>query len=164
MPLKRNNVQRKSAKVVEGKTLQTPDGQLMSLFDSAMLPSITLNVEQFAFPETFLVRNARRVNEYEKNPKTGWDLKDANGTKKATGKYDVALELADGELAQKIVDSGSDLDGLKTIQCTIKKDIPLQNFEADSTLVKLKKVVVKLGFGGQQVDRIVLEAEDCELV
>lgn len=164
MPLKRNDVQRTSAKVSEGVTLQTPDGQLMSLFDTAMLPAVTLNIEQFAFPESFLVRDARRTSVYEKNPKTGWDLRDSSGNKKPTGKYYVTLQLADGHLAQQVVDSGSDLDGLKTIQCTIKKDIPLQTFEIDSTLLKLKNVVVKLGFGGRQVDRIVLEADDCELV
>lgn len=164
MPLKKRTVKRTSTVVDEGEALQTPDKQLMSLFKTAMLPAVTLNVKQFAFPKTFLVTDVRRINEYEKNPETGWDLKDNQGNKKPTGKHFVSLQLADGDAAQKLVDAGLSLDGLTTIQCTIKKDMPVQDFEPNSTLVKLKKVVVMLGFGGQQADRLILEAEDCELV
>lgn len=164
MPLKRKNVDLKSAKVDEGNPIQSPNNKLMSLFDKAKLPIITLNVEQFAFPETFLVVEASRVPVYEKNEETGWDKKDANGNKTKTGEYNVRLQVVDGDAAQKLVDAGLNVAGLSSIKLTITKDIPLQQFEPNSTLIKLKKVNVMLGFGGQQSDQIVLVAEDCELV
>lgn len=164
MPLKKSNG--KTLEVIdvdEGNVIQTPDKQPMSLFDSAMLPAITLNVKQFAFPKMFLVRDAKRVAVFKKNPETGWDLKDENGNKTKTGEFEVRLELADAGLAQTIADRGQSLDGLKTIQCTVSQDIPLQKFEIDSTFVKLHGVNVMLGFGGRNVDRIVLRANSCEL-
>ena len=157
MPLKRKNVDLKSAKVDKGNPIQSPNNKLMSLFDKAKLPIITLNVEQFAFPETFLVVEASRIPVYEKNEETGWD-------KTKTGEYNVRLQVVDGDAAQKLVDAGLNVAGLSSIKLTITKDIPLQQFEPNSTLIKLKKVNVMLGFGGQQSDQIVLVAEDCELV
>lgn len=164
MPLKKHNVVRKVIPIKEGSVIQTPAGQPMTLFDSAMLPAVTLNVEQFAFPKSFVVKKASRIAEYKKDPETGWDLKDSSGVKTKTGRYFVSLQLADGEVAQDLVDKGASLDSLKTINCVITKDIPLQKFEPDSTLLKLVKPVVMLGFGGRQVDRLVLKAEDCEMV
>ncbi|OYR96242.1 hypothetical protein [Lactobacillus taiwanensis] len=164
MPLKKSQTKLKSAKVVEGSPIQTPDGGLMSLFKSAKLPAVTLNVEQFAFPETFLVTDARRIQAYKKNPETGWDLKDESGNKIPTGSFYIQLTLSDGDAAQQLVNSGLGLDGLTTIMCTVKKDIPLQKFVPNETLLKLVKPVVMLGFGGQQADRILLVAEDCEEV
>lgn len=164
MPLKKSNTKRTSAKIVEGSPIQSPTGEIMSLFKPAMIPAVTLNTEQFAFPNTFLVREKRRVPIYEKNPETGWDLKDDNGNKTATGEFAVRLQLADGDAAQQLVDAGLNLDGLTTVDCEIMKDIPLQKFEPDSTLIKLVKPVIMLGYGGQNVDRIILKAEDCELV
>lgn len=164
MPLKRREVKRQVVKIEEGNALQTPDNKPMSLFKSAMLPAITLNTEQFVFPKSFLVVQADRVAEYKKNKETGWDLKDSNGNKIKTGNFNVRLQLSDGDAAQKLVDAGLELDGLSTIQCTVKADKPLQNFVPNESLVKLIKPVVMLGFGGQQADRIILVAEDCELV
>lgn len=164
MPLKRNNIERKSAVVEEGSPIRTPEGKLMSLFKPAMLPLVTLNTRQFIFPKSFLVTDAKRVPEYLKNPETGWDLKDDQGNKTQTGKYFVRLQVTDGDVAQDLVDKGLDLSSLSSIQCTIQKDIPLQSFEPNSTLIKLVKPVVMLGFGGQQADRILLVADDCELV
>lgn len=165
MPLKKKNSD-KDLKVIdvdEGNVIQTVDKQPMSLFDTAKLPLVTLNVKQFAFPEMFLVRDVKRIPVYEKNPETGWDLKDSNGNKTKTGEFYVRLELADADLAQTIVDKGQSLDGLKTIRCTVEQDIPLQQFEIDSTFVKLHGVNVMLGFGSRTVDRIVLRADSCEL-
>ena len=91
-------------------------------------------------------------------------MKDNAGNKSKTGTFSVRLDVADGDAAQNLVDSGLGLTGLSTIQVTINKDIPIQKFEPDSTLLKLVKPVVMLGFGGQQADRILLVAEDCEFV
>lgn len=164
MPLNRKNVALKSAKVNKGNPVQSPDGKLMSLFEKAKLPAITLNVEQFAFPETFLVVDCSRVDVYEKNEETGWDKKDANGNKTKTGEHNVRLQVVDGDAAQKLVDSGLGITGLSSIKLTITKDIPLQEFEINSTLIKPKKVNVMLAYGGMQSDQIVLVAEDCEFV
>lgn len=164
MPLNRKNVNLKSAKVNKGNPIQSPDGKLMSLFEKAKLPAITLNVEQFAFPETFLVVDCSRVDVYEKNEETGWDKKDANGNKTKTGEHNVRLQVVDGDAAQKLVDSGLGITGLSSIKLTITKDIPLQEFEINSTLIKPKKVNVMLAYGGMQSDQIVLVAEDCEFI
>ena len=163
MPLKKNSKKRTSAQVIEGKALQSPDGELMSLFKPAMLPAVTLNTEQFAFPETFLVRNFSRSDAYKKNVETGWDEK-VSGQKIKTGEHVIKLELSDGDAAQQLVNQGFDLDGLSIVRCVITKDIPLQKFENNSTLIKLIKPVVMLGFGGQTTDQLILKAEDCELV
>lgn len=160
MPLKKKSTKLTSAKVVEGNPIQTPDNGLMSLFKPAMLPAVTLNAEQFAFPETFLVMGSKRIENYEKNPATGWDLKDEHGNKTGLGTYSVRLTLADGDAAQKLVDAGLMLDGLTSITAILKKDVPLQKFVPGETLIKLVKPVVMLGFGGQQADRIELVAED----
>lgn len=164
MPLKRTNVKRQVVKVEEGNPLQTPDNQVMSLFSKAMLPAVTLNVEQFGFPKSFVVMSVERIDEVKRNPVTGWALKDSGGSKIKTGNHFMRLMLADGDLAQEVLDHNGTLDALKQIQCTITKDIPIQKFEPQVSLVKLVKPVVMLGFGGQNVDRIVLQAEDCELV
>jgi len=163
MPLNRKNINLKSAEVDKGNPVQSPDGKLMSLFDKAKLPAITLNVEQFAFPETFLVVEASRVPVYAKNEETGWDKKDANGNKTKTGEYNIRLQVVDGDAAQKLVDAGLNITGLSSIKLTITKDLPLQEFEINSTLVRPKKVNVMLGYGGMQSDQIVLVAEDCEI-
>lgn len=163
MPLKKSEVKMTTAKVVEGNPVRSEG--LMSLFSPAKLPLVTLNVEQFAFPKTFLVvEPAQRRAVYVKNPETGWDLKDSNGNKTKTGKYCVQLKLASGDVAQTLVDQGLALDGLTTVDCFIDDDLPVQEFEPKSTLVKLVKPVVMLGFGGQSADRIILRAEGCELV
>lgn len=165
MPLKKSkDIKLVSAKVVEGDPIQTPDKGLMSLFKPAMLPAVTLNVAQYAFPETFLVMDSHRIQEFEKNPNTGWDLKDSQGHKQPTGAYSVKLELTDGDAAQRLVDAGMAIDGLTAITAIIKKDIPLQTFVPGETLIKLVKPVIMLGFGGQQPDRIQLVAEDVKEV
>lgn len=166
MPLKKSNAKKRtSAKVTEGKTLQTPDGNLMSLFTPAMLPAITLNIEQFAFPENFLVRKVDRKVEYERDPQTGWDWRDASGNKKMLNAHYVDLLLASGTAAQKMADEGeTDFSTLNTVECKIMKDIPLQEFEVDTTLIKLVNPVVMLNYGGSSVNRLVLVAEDCKLV
>lgn len=164
MPLKKSQAS-KTVKAYSGDEgshlkLDVP----MSLFDQAKLPAVTLHADQFVFPKNFAVVDAKRVKEFEINQETGWALKDSSGNKKPTGNYFVKLMLVDGVLAQQAIDSGSSLSGLSTVQCTVHKDIPLQNFVPNETLVELIKPNVMLGFGGQQADRIVLVAEDCKEV
>lgn len=146
--------------VEEGSIIQTPDETPMSLFESALMPAITLHANQFNWPKTLLVTDVRRVALNEKNLKTGWDLKDANGNKKPTGEFVTRLTVANGDTAQMLVDMGQPVDGLSELQCTIMKDIPVQTFTAGETLIELVKPNVMLGFGGNNVDRIVLVAED----
>ena len=168
MPLKKKNVKIKSVTVEEGNPLQ--DEELMSLFSGqrAKLPLLTLNVEQFAWPESFVVRYVKRVEEKETDFKTGWNKKDSSGNYITTGKFNVQLRLADGTAAQTLLDAGQDIQSLPVISCLVKADVPLEKFEEDSTLVKLVKPVVMLGLSveGKQGkwDHIKLVCEDLEFV
>lgn len=164
MPLKRKEIKQKEVKINEGSVLQTPDKTKMSLFEKAKLPLVTLNAKQFQFPETFLVMDAKRVKLPEINPETGWNLKSEAGQTIYSEDYGIQLHVADGDAAQTLVDSGLPLTGLSTLQLTIIKDIPIQSFEPESTLLKPKGLVVMLGFGGQSADRIILKCDDVELV
>lgn len=162
MPLKRSS--NKSIKnlnpVDEGSIIRTPDSTPMSLFELALMPAVTLHANQFAWPKTLLVTDVRRVALNEKNPKTGWDLKDSNGNKKPTGEFVTRLTVVNGDTEQVLVDMGQPVDGLSELQCTIAKDVPVQKFVIGETLIELVKPNVMLGFGGNKVDRIVLVAED----
>lgn len=166
MPLKKvKNTQIKTVKVDEGNPIRTPDGSLMSLYEKAKLPMVTLNVEQFGFPETFLVRSFKRVQDAEINPDTGWDKK-VDGKKVYKSTYSIALTLSDGDVAQTLAEQGQSLVGLSTVKCIIEKDIPLQTFAEDETLLKLIHPVVMLTFNsdGQDVTKIVIHAEDAKEV
>lgn len=162
MPLKRKSVKAKEGKVDAGDALQAE--KRMSLFEKAKLPLITLNSEQFHFPETFLIMEAKRIELPKINPETGWALKNASGEKVHSGNYGLQCKVVDGDAAQGLVDLGQSIAGLSTLTLTIEKDVPMQEIEPESTLVKPKKLVVMLGFGGQNVDRIVLKCKDVELV
>lgn len=161
MPLKVNKkvVRVNPNPVKEGNLVQT-GGSVMSLFESAKIPFLTLQANQFKWPKTLLVVKADRIPEYIKNEETGWDLKDSQGNKTKTGNYFVRLDVADGDNAQMIVDGGGVIDGLTSVECVIHKDIPLQNFVINETLIELVKPNVMLGFGGQSANRIKLIAED----
>lgn len=148
----------------QGNVVQTADGHLLSLTGTVPLPAITLNTEQFYWPESFVVMGASRVDLYKKDPKTGWNLKNENGDKIKTGQKGVRLMLADTGLAQSTIDRGGDLDGLPQIQCDFEEDFPLQDFKPQETTIKLKKPVLMLGYGGQAVDRLVIKAEGYDLV
>lgn len=166
MPLKKvKNTQIKTAKVEEGNPIRTPDGSLMSLYEKVKLPMVTLNIEQFGFPETFLVRSFQRVQKAEVNPDTGWDKK-VNGNKVFTSTYVIALTLSDGDVAQTLASQGQSLVGLSTVKCIVEKDIPLQTFREDETLLKLIHPVVMLTFNpdGQEPSKIVIHAEDAKEV
>lgn len=162
MPLKKRSkkLTANSHPVSEGPIIQTPDGSPMSLFDKAKLPMLTLQGNQFNWPSSLVVMSAKRVPVYEINPDTGWKLKDDSGNGVTTGQFEIRLRVADGDLAQDAVDRGNSLDGLNQIQCTIKKDVPVEKFVPEETLIELVKPNVMLGYGGNQVDRIVLVAED----
>lgn len=163
MPLKKSNAKMATVKIDEGNALR--DDSIMSLFAPAKIPLLTLNTEQFAWPKTFLVvEPATRKPIYVKNPKTGWDLKDDNDKRTETGKFCVHVKLANGDIAQTLVDQGISLEGLTAVDCIIDDDIPVQTFEPQSTLLKLVKPTVTLGFGGFTVDRIIIHAEGVELV
>lgn len=145
MPLKKKKLQIKSAKIEEGSALQ--DEKLMSLFsgNKVKIPLLTLNTEQFAWPESFLVRYAKRVEEKVIDYRTGWNKKNSNKEYETTGNFNIQLSLSDGELAQLLADEGQDFTGLPVVQCLVKEDIPIEKFEAGSSLVKLVKPVVMLG-------------------
>lgn len=166
MPLKKRvKIDKTNPNMVNDEViLRTPNDSVMNLFDSAKLPMVTLNANQFKWPSSFLVRGAKRVKEYQVNPDTGWNLKNDNGDKVETGNYNVRLQVSDGDLAQLAVDNGTSFDGLNELQVTIKKDIPLQKFVPNESLVKLVKPSIMLGYGGNQADRIILLADDCEFV
>ena len=166
MPLKKSvkKLLKNSHPVEEGAIIQTVTKEPMSLFEKALMPVVTLNANQFNWPESLLVVGAKRVPVYEKNAQTGWDLKDGDGHKKSTGDYVVRLSVVNGDTAQMLVNAGQLIEGLSELQCTINKDVPLQKFVLGSTLIKLVKPNVMLGFGGQNVDRIVLIADDYEEV
>lgn len=166
MPLKKHVVAFKKNRhpVEDGVIVRTPSGSVMNLFDKAKLPMVTLEPNQFDWPSSLLVRKVDRVKDYKINPDTGWRQKNNNGDYVESGGFNVRLSVSDGDLAQLAIDNGNPIDGLSTIQVTIKKDIPLQKFVPDETLIKLVKPSVMLGFGGQQADRILLVADDCEMV
>lgn len=167
MPLKQNkkNLTANPNPVTEGAIIQTPEGKPMSLFSPAMLPAVTLNANQFAWPKTLLVMApAKRMDINEVNPQTGWDAKDSSGNKIKTGQFKVRLTVANGDLAQLAVDNGEGLDSLSTLQCDIMKDVPTQTFVPFETLIELVEPVVMLGFGGQSADRIILRAASYKAV
>lgn len=166
MPLKKstNKITKNLNQVDEGVIIRTPDETPMSLFEPALMPAITLHANQFNWPKSLLVTGVRRVAVNEKNPKTGWDVKDDNGNKKQTGEFVTRLTVVNGDTAQVLVDMGQPVDGLSELQCTIAKDVPVQKFVLGETLIKLVKPNVMLGFGGNTVDRIVLVADDYEEV
>ena len=83
----------------EGSAIQSPDHTVLSLYGPAPLPMITLRANQFQWPSKFLVTSVRRVYEYEIDPVTGWRKKDAAGQKIKTGRFNIRLYLADGDLA-----------------------------------------------------------------
>lgn len=162
MPLKKRTVKltKNPNPVVEGSIIKTPSGVPMSLFEPAKLPMVTLQANQFTWPKNLVVMEAKRVEERIVNPETGWFLKDENGDYETDGNYNIRLQVADGELAQAALDRGSTLDGLNTLQCTIKKDIPIQKFVPQETLIELVNPNVMLGYGGSAADRLILVADD----
>ena len=83
MPLKKRIkiIKENPNQITDDVIIRTPDGGVMNLFDSAKLPMVTLSVNQFKWPTSFLVREAKRVKEYQINPDTGWNLKSDNGAK-----------------------------------------------------------------------------------
>lgn len=162
MPLKKRTIKltKNPNPVNEGSIIKTPSGEPMSLFERAKLPMVTLQANQFTWPKSLVVMEAKRVEERVVNPETGWNVKDENGDYETDGNYNIRLQVADGELAQAAIDRGSTLDGLNTLQCTIKKDIPIQKFVPQETLIELVNPNVMLGFGGSAADRILLVADD----
>lgn len=167
MPLKKpgNKLTKNPNPVKEqGNVVQTADGHLLSLTSMVPLPAVTLNTEQFYWPDCFVVMTASRVDLYKKNPKTGWNEKTDNGDKIKIGKKGIRLMLADAGLAQSTLDRGGDLDGLSQIQCDIDEDLPLQDFKPEETTITLKKPVLMLAYGGQDVNRLVIKAEGYEIV
>lgn len=166
MPLKKRVkiVKKNPNPVTDAVDVRTPDGSVMNLFDSAKLPLVTLSPNQFKWPSTLLVRDVKRVKEYKVNPQTGWSLKDERGNRVETGNFNIRLQVCDGDLAQLAVDNGDSFDGLTQLQLTIRKDIPIQKFEPDVSLLKLIRPSIMLGYGGQQADRIILVADDCEFI
>lgn len=166
MPLKKRvSVVKENPNRVEDEVIvRTPNGGVMNLFEKAKLPMVTLSANQFKWPSTFLVREVKRVKEYQINADTGWNLKNENGDKIETGNFNMRLQVSDGDLAQLAVDNGTSFDGLTQVQVTIKKDIPVQKFVPDESLIKLVKPSIMLGYGGSQADRIIILADDCEFV
>lgn len=167
MPLKKsgNKLTKNPNPVKEqGNVIQTADGHLLSLTAPVPLPVVTLNTEQFYWPDCFVVMSASRVDLYEKNRKTGWNKKTDDGNKIKTGEKGVRLMLADAGLAQSALDRGNDLDGLSQIQCDFDSDLPMQDFKPEETTIKLKKPVLMLAYGGQDVNRLVIKAEGYEIV
>lgn len=148
----------------QGNVIQTADGHLLSLTAPVPLPVVTLNTEQFYWPECFVVMVASRVDLYQKDSQTGWNVKDSNGNKIKTGKKGVRLTLADAGLAQSTLDRGGNIDGLPAIQCDIDEDLPLQDFKPEETTITLTKPVLMLAYGGQDVNRLVIKAEGYEIV
>lgn len=152
---------------INNKKPQQDDDKL-SLFSGARLPIplVKLDKTQFSWPETFLVRSAKRVDERVINPKTGWYQKDEQKHYITTGNHNIQLELYDGDLAQKLVAQGFDFENLPVVNCLVKEDIPLEKFEDGLTLVKLVGQVVMLDFSskgsGLTFDHIKLECKSLE--
>lgn len=153
---------------INNKKLQQDDEKL-SLFSGTRLkmPLVKLDVDQFKWPETFLVRKAKRVEEKVINPETGWYQKDDQRNYVTTGNHNVQLELCDGDLAQKLAADGASFEDLPVIKCLVKEDIPLEKLEDGLTLVKLVDRVVMLDIsqkgGGLIFDHIKLECKSLEL-
>lgn len=166
MPLKKQDskLTENPHPVAEGPIIRTINGSPMSLFSPAKMPMVTLHANQFEWPSTMLVVKADRVPVYEMNAETGWGAKNSSGDKIKTGEFQVRLQLVNGDIAQMMANSGQSFDGLSQIQCTLSSDIPVQKFVPNETLIKLVKPNVMLGFGGNNVDRIVLVAEGYEEV
>lgn len=160
---KLEEIRTKSAKIEEGNPLR--DKKLMSLFagEQTKIPLLTLNAEQFAWPETFLVRSAKRVDEKVIDYETGWSKKGTNGKYFTTGNHNVQLILSDGDTAQTIANMGQNIIGLPTIKCLVEKDIPIEKFEENASLIKLVHPVVMLGVSwGYKWNHIKLVCEDVE--
>lgn len=151
--------------VDEGDIVQTPDHHVMALTHDVALPMVTLNANQFFWPSSWVVMDSRRVQVAEKDVQTGWNKKDITGHKITTDEYVVEFDLADTDLAEVTLASGGLLEGLPTVTCTVKKDLPLQDYVNQESTIKLIKPNVMLWFGsGNSLNGIKLVAEDCELV
>lgn len=155
---------------IDTKKLQEIKSQeKLSLFSGTRLkmPLVKLDKDQFSWPETFLVRAAKRVDEVAINPETGWKQKDSRGNYVTTGKHNVQLSLCSGDDAQKLVDSGKNFEDLPVVSCLVKEDVPLEKLEDGLTLVKLVDPVVMLGVSSQgsnlKFDHIKLVCESLEL-
>lgn len=150
-------------------TKKVQDDDKLSLFSGTRLqmPLVKLDVSQFKWPETFLVRSAKRVDEKVINPETGWYQKDDQGNYIKTGRHNVQIELYDGDLVQKLVDQGISFENLPVVKCLVKEDIPLEKLEDGLTLVKLVNPVVMLDISSQgsglKFDHIKLVCESLEL-
>lgn len=131
------------------------------------MPLVKLDPNQFKWPETFLVRSAKRVDEKVINYDTGWNKKDDKGNYITTGNHNVQLSLCSGDEAQEMINEGKNFKNLPVVSCTVKKDIPLEKFEDGLTLVKLVNLQVMLGMHMQgssiQWDHIKLVCDDVEL-
>lgn len=151
---------------IDNKKSTTDDK--LSLFSGTRLkmPLVKLDKDQFNWPETFLVRSAKRVDEKAINPETGWSQKDDQGNPVKTGKHNVQLELYDGDLVQKMVEQGMSFENLPVIRCLVKEDIPVEKLEDGLTLVNLVEPVVMLGVSskgnGLIFDHIKLECKSLE--
>lgn len=152
---------------IDNKKVQ--DDDKLSLFSGTRLkmPLVKLDVDQFKWPETFLVRSAKRVDEKAINPETGWSQKDDQGNYVKTGRHNVQLELYDGDMVQKLAAEGISFENLPVVKCLVKEDIPLEKLEDGLTLVKLVEPVVMLGVSSQgsglKFDHIKLECKSLEL-
>lgn len=167
MPLKKNKkiITANPNPVDEGDIIQTPDHHILALTHDAPLQLVTLNANQFFWPESWVVMSARRTQLTEKNMQTGWAIKGADGKPIKIDQYVVTFELADTGLAETTLEKGGILDTLPTVQCTVNKDLPLQDYPEQEATIKLIKPNVMLWFGsGQKMNGIRLIAEDCELV
>lgn len=151
---------------IDNKKVQ--DDDKLSLFSGARLPMplVKLDKTQFSWPETFLVRSAKRVDEKVINSETGWSQKDDKGNPVKTGRHNIQLELYDGDLVQKLAEQGISFENLPVVKCLVKEDIPLEKFEDGLTLVKLVEPVVMLDFSskgsGLIFDHIKLECKSLE--
>ncbi len=151
---------------IDTKKAQTDDK--LSLFSGNRLPMplIKLDKTQFSWPETFLVRSAKRVDEKVINSETGWSQKDDQGNPVKTGRHNVTLELYDGDLVQKLAVDGVSFEDLPVIKCLVKEDIPLEKLEDGLTLVKLVEPVVMLDFSskgsGLIFDHVKLECKSLD--
>lgn len=153
---------------IDNKKLQQDDDKL-SLFSGTRLqmPLVKLDKDQFKWPETFLVRKAKRVEEKVINSETGWSQKDDQGNYVKTGRHNVQLELYDGDLVQKLAAQGIGFENLPVVKCLVKDDIPLEKLEDGLTLVKLVDPVVMLDISqkgnGLVFDHIKLECKSLEI-
>ena len=150
-------------------TKKVQDDDKLSLFSGTRLkmPLVKLDKTQFNWPETFLVRSAKRVDEKAINPETGWSQKDDQGNPVKTGRHNVTLELYDGDLVQKLAAQGIGFENLPVVKCLVKEDIPVEKLEDGLTLVKLVEPVVMLDVSskgnGLIFDHIKLECKSLEI-